>query len=105
MRSGEYPYKKTVDDPYRALATAVLKSAITVWKSGNLREKNKVEKWLKTEGPIKSYEFWCAAAGIDMDWLRGQLKKYERLKTLGKKKSELETESKTETKGKRTMNS
>ena len=91
MRSGEYPYKKTVDDPYRALATAVLKSAITVWKSGNFREKNKVEKWLKTEGSIKSYEFWCAAAGIDMDWLQGQLKKYERLKTLGKKKSELET--------------
>ena len=88
--SSEYPYRAKVTDPYQALATAVLKNAIGIWKNGNISEKSKVQKWLSTKGYVKSYEFWCTAAGIEMDWLREQLNKYERYKVLGKKKSELE---------------
>ena len=91
MPSNYPPYKEQVTDPYQALATAVLKNAIIVWKNGKIKERKKVAKWLQTEGYVKSCEFWCSAAGVDLDWLREQLIKYEKSKPLGKKKSELET--------------
>ena len=83
-------HEEKITDPYQALAAAVLKNAITVWKTGKIREKKKVEEWLQTEGSVKSCEFWCTAAGVEVDWLREQLKKYENLKLSGNKKGDLD---------------
>ena len=50
----EYPCKKATSDPYEALATAVLKNAIVIWKNGNIRERSKVVNWIGTKGYVKS---------------------------------------------------
>ncbi len=86
----EYPHRTVGTDPYQALATAVLKNAIGIWKNGNARQRSDIAKWLKTEKYIRSCEFWCIAAGVDVDWLREQLNKYQEKKAMGKESTTLE---------------